>query len=78
MPRYELGDPDLDARIRSLAADAVKDHPHDHQDADLVTEMIVTALKLSRDNAELQELRRQRTIIAGELAALEMQNRDCT
>jgi uncharacterized protein (TIGR00730 family) len=52
MATYELGDPDLDARIRRLVADAgINGHPED-PDTDLVTEMLVTALKLGRDGAE--------------------------
>jgi len=57
MPRYEMGDPDLDARIRSLTADAVADHPHEHDSADIVAEMIVTALRLNRDDADRGDLK---------------------
>jgi len=44
--------------------------------ADTDIRIAILAGQLSPDNAELQELRRQRKIIAGELAALEKQNRD--
>jgi len=57
MAPYELGDPDLDARIRSLVADAgINGHPDD-PDTDLVTEMLVTALKLGRDGADRGDLK---------------------
>ncbi|MCJ7724895.1 MAG: TIGR00730 family Rossman fold protein [Acidimicrobiia bacterium] len=57
MPRYELGDPDLDARIRALAADAVAGHPHLPADTDMATEMMVTVLKLMRDEADRGDLK---------------------
>ncbi|MBU1494051.1 MAG: TIGR00730 family Rossman fold protein [Actinobacteria bacterium] len=57
MARYELGEPDLDARIRSLADDAVADRPHDQVDVDLMVEMMVTALKLGRDDASRGDLK---------------------
>ena len=57
MARYELGDADLDARVRALAADAVASHDHPHDDSDLIAEMIVTALKLSRDDAGRGDLK---------------------
>ena len=57
MPRYELGEPDLDARIRALAADAVAGHPHLHADTHLATEMMVTVLKLMRDEADRGDLK---------------------
>ena len=57
MPRYELGDPDLDARIRSLAADAIKDHAPEHGGVDLIAEMMVTALRLGRDDADLGDIK---------------------
>ena len=44
MRSYDLGDPDLDARIEQLVADA-SSNPHD----DLVVEIVTTALKLHRD-----------------------------
>jgi len=57
MRRYDLGDPELDDRIRRLAADAVAGHGHEHEDADLITEMLVTTLKLHRDHPERSELK---------------------
>ena len=57
MRRYDLGDPDLDERIRRLAADAVAGHGHEHEDADLITEMLVTTLKLYRDHSDRANLK---------------------
>jgi uncharacterized protein (TIGR00730 family) len=57
MPPYEIGDADLDARIRALAADAVANHPHEHGDADLIAEMMVSALKFFRDDADRGDLK---------------------
>jgi uncharacterized protein (TIGR00730 family) len=57
MRRYDLGDPELDERIRRLAADAVAGHGHEHEDADLIAEMLVTTLKLHRDHPERSELK---------------------
>lgn len=57
MRRYELGDPDLDDRIRRLAADAVAGHGHEHEDADLIAEMLVTILRLHRDHPERPDLK---------------------
>lgn len=49
---YELGDGDLDRRIKELVADA-----GEGPDQDLVGEMIVTALKLIRDQADRGDLK---------------------
>ncbi len=57
MRRYDLGDPDLDERIRRLATDAVAGHGHEHEDADLITEMLVTTLKLYRDHSDRANLK---------------------
>jgi uncharacterized protein (TIGR00730 family) len=75
MRPYALGDPDLDRRIADLARDAVEGIRTDHDDDDLVAEMIVTALKLARDradrgdlkliNAALKELRYSFRVFAG-------------
>jgi len=54
---YRLGDPDLDARIEALAADAVAADGRDHEDVDLITEMIVTALRFHRDQADRGDLK---------------------
>jgi len=57
MKPYELGDPDLDERIRQLAADAVASHGDHHLDQDLIHEMIVTSLKMQRDHAGRGDLK---------------------
>src|SRR3972149_1898645 len=57
MRRYDLGDPELDDRIRRLPPDAVAGHGHEHEDADLITEMLVPTLKLHRDHPERSELK---------------------
>jgi len=67
MPRYDLGDPELDARLRALAEDAFGPGGAEEPEADLIAEMMVTALKLHRDrvgrgdlkliNSALKELR---------------------
>jgi uncharacterized protein (TIGR00730 family) len=53
MRPYEIGDPDIDARIRSLVADAAPDGVH----PELIEEMVVTALKLGRDDAGRGDLK---------------------
>ena len=57
MRRYDLGDPELDERIRRLAADAVAGHGHEHEDADLIAEMLVTTLRLHRDHPDRADLK---------------------
>jgi uncharacterized protein (TIGR00730 family) len=54
MRPYEIGDPDLDARIRALVADAAT---KDTGNSDLIEEMIITALKLGRDDADRGDLK---------------------
>jgi len=49
---YDLGNPDLDARIRQLVADA-----SDNPNHDLVTELVTTVLKLHRDAATRGDLK---------------------
>ncbi len=59
MKPYETGDPELDASIRQLAEDAVAAHSrdHDHDGADIVAELMVSALKLHRDDADRGDLK---------------------
>jgi uncharacterized protein (TIGR00730 family) len=52
MRSYDLGDEELDGRIRDLVADA-----SDNEHADLVEEIITTALKLHRDHPSRGDLR---------------------
>lgn len=49
---YDLGNPELDAKVTALVAAAT-----DSGDADLIAEMIVTALKLGRDGAPRGDLK---------------------
>ncbi|NIR36281.1 MAG: hypothetical protein GWN79_06865, partial [Actinobacteria bacterium] len=59
MRPYDTGDPDLDARIHALAEDAVAAHApgHAHDGADIVAELMVSALKLHRDDAARGDLK---------------------
>jgi uncharacterized protein (TIGR00730 family) len=57
MRPYEIGDPEIDARIRRLAAEAVSGPGVEPPNTDLVIEMMVTALKLSRDDADRGDLK---------------------
>ena len=52
MRSYSIGDPDLEQRIRDLVADSSQ-----NADADLIEEIITTALKLHRDNASRGDLK---------------------
>ncbi len=52
MRTYDLGDADLDTRVRQLVADA-----SENENADLVAEVITTALKLHRDQPSRGDLR---------------------
>jgi uncharacterized protein (TIGR00730 family) len=56
---YETGDPDLDARIKQLATDAVAAQAagHERDGADIVAELMVSALKLHRDDAARGDLK---------------------
>ncbi len=55
-PRYRkqitVGDPDIDARVRQLVDDMGTDKPHE-----LIEEMIVTALKMARDQTSVADLK---------------------
>jgi uncharacterized protein (TIGR00730 family) len=55
---YDLGDPELDERIRRLVADA-----SDHPNQDLIAEMITTVLKMHRDGAGRGDLKLINTAI---------------
>lgn len=59
MRPYDTGDSELDARIRQLAEDAVAAHApgHTHNGADIVAELMVSALKLHRDDADRGDLK---------------------
>jgi len=57
MPPYELGDAELDGQIRRLVCAAAPRGGGVQPDADLAEELIVTALKLLRDQADRADLR---------------------
>jgi uncharacterized protein (TIGR00730 family) len=59
MRPYDTGDPELDTRIRQLAEDAVAAHApgRAHNGADIVAELMVSALKLHRDDADRGDLK---------------------
>lgn len=55
---YDLGDPELDQRIRQLVADT-----SDNENQDLIAEMITTVLKMHRDTAGRGDLKLINTAI---------------
>jgi uncharacterized protein (TIGR00730 family) len=55
MPPYEIGDEAIDRKIEDLARQATGAQPFD--DSDLVAEMMVSALKLARDEADRGDLK---------------------
>lgn len=59
MKPYDMGDEDLDQRIRALVEDAIDRHSPDHlhDGTDLVHELIVSALRLHRDDADRGDLK---------------------
>jgi uncharacterized protein (TIGR00730 family) len=57
MPPYELGNEELDGAIRRLVGAAAPRGGGVQPDADLAAELIVTALKLLRDQADRADLR---------------------
>jgi len=54
---YNLGDEDLDARLRELVRDAVAGEPDDDTDDRLVGEILVSGLKMLRDNNDRGNLK---------------------
>ena len=57
MRKYRLGDPDLDRRLEELIHDAVDAHgDHDH-DEDIIAEMLVSGLKMLRDDTDRGDLK---------------------
>ena len=57
MRRYRLGDEDLDRRLEELIADAVDQHDDHEHDEDLIAEMLVSGLKLLRDDTDRGDLK---------------------
>ena len=60
MRPYELGNPDLDKRLQELVRDAVADPKHEEQnghDEDIIAELLVSGLKMLRDDTERGDLK---------------------
>ena len=57
MRKYQLGDPDLDARLEALILDALEGHEGHPHDEDIVAEMLVSSLKLLRDDTDRADLK---------------------
>ena len=57
MRRYRLGDDDLDRRLEELIRDAADTHGDHEHDEDLIAEMLVSGLKLLRDDADRGDLK---------------------
>ena len=57
MRKYRLGDQELDRRLEELIADAVDSHGDHEHDEDLIAELLVTGLKLLRDDADRGDLK---------------------
>lgn len=57
MRPYRLGNDDLDRRLRQLVSDAVASHEGRAQDEGLIAEMLVSGLKLLRDDTDTGDLK---------------------
>lgn len=57
MRSYQLGEPDLDQRLEELVRDAVSSHSGHEHDETLVREMIVSVLKMHRDDTDRGDLK---------------------
>ena len=57
MRKYRLGDPELDERLEQLIRDAVDAHDDHEHDEDLIAEMLVSGLKLLRDDTDRGDLK---------------------
>ena len=57
MRRYRLGNPDLDRRLEELIRDAVDPHGDHQHDEDIIAEMLVSGLKLLRDDTDRGDLK---------------------
>lgn len=61
---YDLGDTELDAQLRALVAAAIDNHSGDHDhDADIIGEMLVSGLKMMRDDADRADLKLANTAL---------------
>ncbi len=57
MRNYQLGNPELDKRLEGLVRDTVASHEGHTHDEDLVREMIVSVLKMHRDDNDRGDLK---------------------
>ena len=57
MRKYRLGDADLDRRLEELIRDAVDAHGDHEHDEDIIAEMLVSGLKLLRDDTDRGDLK---------------------
>jgi len=57
MRNYQIGDKELDKRLQELVRDAVSGHAGHEHDEDLVREMIVSVLKMHRDDTDRGDLK---------------------
>ena len=57
MRKYRLGDPDLDLRLEELIRDAVDTHDDHEHDEDIIAEMLVSGLKMLRDDTDRGDLK---------------------
>ena len=57
MREYRIGDPELDGRLAALIHDAVEGHAEHGHDEELVAEMLVSGLKMLRDDVDRGDLK---------------------
>lgn len=57
MRNYQVGDKDLDRKLDELVRDAVEQHDGHSHDVDLVKEMMVSVLKMHRDDTDRGDLK---------------------
>lgn len=57
MRSYQLGNKDLDDRLAALVSDAVAEHGAHSPDEDLIREMVVSILKMHRDQTDRGDLK---------------------
>ena len=57
MRNYHLGDKDLDDRLAALVRDAAAERDGEPHDEDLIREMVVSILKMHRDETDRGDLK---------------------
>jgi uncharacterized protein (TIGR00730 family) len=57
MRSYQIGDAELDGRLNALVTDAVAQHDGHAHDEDLIREMVVSILKMHRDDTDRGDLK---------------------